>query len=106
MQGRTSDFIHHPNGEITTYFLLSPVIAHSEDVVQVRFIQKSYEDLTVQAVLSEKGAKKGRETVEEELRQGFLERLKQPMEITFDWMDVIPPDKNGKMRLIINEMKQ
>ena len=34
------------------------------------------------------------------------EKLKQPMNISFEWKDVIPPDKNGKLRLIVNEMNK
>ncbi len=42
--------------------------------------------------------------VEDRVRTQMNEKLKGPMDITFQWMDVIQPDANGKLRLIVNQM--
>ena len=43
--------------------------------------------------------------VEETVTSQMNKALKQPMEIRYEWKDVIQPDANGKLRLIVNEMK-
>ena len=104
LKGRSNDFIQHENGEVTTFFMIAPVIAHAEDILQFRLIQKSYDLLVLQAVWDE-SSKNDRNAIEDSLREQLVSRLKAPMNIEFNWVDVIQPDKNGKLRLIVNEMK-
>lgn len=101
VEGRMNDFITHADGRVTTFFMIAPVFAHFEGVVQTRLVQKSYDLLLVQAV-AEPGLDKA--AAEEGLRKGLAEHLVAPMQIDFEWLDAIQPDANGKLRLIVNEM--
>ena len=105
VKGRMNDFFHHEDGQVTTFFEVTPVIAHNPDVLQIRFIQETYHDVTVQCVFNEKESSKTKEQVEEELSRQLNAIFKQPFNLTFHWMDVIPPDPNGKLRMIVCKVK-
>ncbi len=45
--GRSNDFLSHANGEVTTFFMIAPIFAKSNEIVQVRLIEKSYDDLVI-----------------------------------------------------------
>jgi phenylacetate-coenzyme A ligase PaaK-like adenylate-forming protein len=102
--GRSNDFITHRDGILTTFFMVAPIFAHSNEILQVRLIQKSYDDLVIQAVLDYDYPEECKSEVEERIVSEMNEKLKAPMNMTFDWVDVIEPDANGKLRLIVNEM--
>ena len=103
--GRSNDFISHENGDLTTFFMIAPIFARNENIVQVRLIEKSYDLLIIQAVAAEGLTDEDIKAVEQDVTAQMNEHLKQPMEIRYEWTDVIPPDENGKLRLIVNEMK-
>ena len=42
--------------------------------------------------------------LEEYLVTSLNQIFKQPFEFEFEWMQVIPPDKNGKLRMIVCEV--
>lgn len=105
VQGRMNDFIRHEDGSFTTFFMIAPIFAHCEDVVQLRLIQKSYDLLLIQLVIKTDSSMTAGE-IEEELTSKLNEKLNRPMEISFQWMDVIPPDPNGKLRLIVSEVDE
>ena len=104
--GRSNDFISHENGDLTTFFMIAPIFARNENIVQVRLIEKSYDLLIIQAVAAEGLTEEDIKAVEQDVTAQMNEHPKQPMEIRYEWTDVIPPDENGKLRLIVNEMKQ
>ena len=104
--GRSNDFISHANGDVTTFFMIAPIFAHSNEIVQVRLVEKSYDDLIIQAVASENMTDDEKKAVESRVTEQMNEKLKAPMNISFEWMPVIPPDENGKLRLIVNEMRK
>ena len=101
--GRLNDLIKHKNGNATSYFEINKLLGEFDDVVQIRFIQKSYELLHIQCV---KNTDKDTpvEEVEKNLTAELNKRLREPMEIEYEWMDLIPPDKNGKLRVIVSEV--
>ena len=103
--GRSNDFISHANGDLTTFFMIAPIFARNENIVQVRLIEKSYDLLIIQAVAVEGLSDEDIKAVEETVTSQMNKALKQPMEIRYEWKDVIQPDANGKLRLIVNEMK-
>ena len=105
IQGRMSDFIRHENGEVTTFYMFSPIVSHCEGVMQLRVRQLSYHELVIEVVM-DPDSSKTRKEIEDYLRKGLDGCLRSPMNISFHWMNVIPPDTNGKLRLIVNEMKK
>ena len=42
-----------------------------------------------------------KEEVEKDMTAKLNAKFKHPFEIEYEWMDSIPPDKNGKLRMIV-----
>ncbi len=105
LQGRMNDFFRYDTGEVTTFFEIAPIIAHCEDVVQIRFIQDSYTHIHVQCVRSQ-DSDKTTEQIEEELDAALNAKFKHHFDLDFEWSDSIPPDKNGKLRMIVCKVEQ
>lgn len=105
VQGRMNDAFKYETGEVTTFFEVAPIIAHCQDVLQIRFIQEDYHNITVQCVHNAEESKRTTKEIEEDLRASLNAKFKHPFNITFNWMQVIPPDDNGKLRMIICKVK-
>jgi len=106
VQGRMNDFFRYDTGEVTTFFEITPVIAHSHDIQQIRFVQNDYDTIHVQIVQDTVNSKKSTDEIEKELTQQFNEVMKHPMHFEFEWMNSIPPDPNGKLRMIVCNIKE
>ncbi len=100
VQGRMNDYFRYENGEVTSFFEVTPVIAHCADILQIRFIQESWDEIRVQIVRDE-DASMSREEIEQYLTENLNAIFKRPFSFQFDWMDSIPPDQNGKLRMIV-----
>ncbi len=100
IQGRMNDYFYYPDGSVTSFFEITPVIAHCADILQIRFIEETYEKIHVQIVRDD-NAKMSREEIEEYLSSNLNKIFKRPFDFEFEWMDSIPPDKNGKLRMIV-----
>jgi hypothetical protein len=79
------------------------VIAHCPDILQIRFIQKSWDLIHVQIVRDEQ-AKMTAPELEEYLTSSLNQIFKKPFRFEYEWMKVIPPDENGKLRMIVCEV--
>ena len=99
-----NDFFRYEDGTVTTFFEIAPIIAHCEDVLQIRFIQKDYDDIHVQCVHNAAESEKSPAEVEEYLTAALNKTFKNPFNIEYEWMESIPPDKNGKLRMIVCEV--
>ncbi len=100
IQGRMNDYFYYENGEVTSFFEVTPVIAHCPDILQIRFIEETFDLIRVQIVRDE-NAKMTRPELENYLETNLNQIFKRPFRFTFDWMDSIPPDSNGKLRMIV-----
>ena len=101
VQGRMNDFFRYDTGEVTTFFEIAPIIAHCTDVLQIRFIQDTYDHILIQCVHNAAESERTKEEVEEQLTRDLNEKFKHPFSIDYHWMDSIPPDENGKLRMIV-----
>lgn len=105
VQGRMNDFFRYKTGEVTTFFEIAPIIAHCKDVLQIRFIQESYEKIHIQCVHNVQDSNRTKEEAQKELETALQAKFKHPFELEFEWMPVIPPDPNGKLRMIVCNVK-
>ena len=103
VQGRMNDYFYYENGEVTSFFEVTPVIAHCADILQIRFIEETYDLIHVQIVRDEK-AKMSREEIEQYLSSELNAIFKRPFSFEFEWMNSIPPDENGKLRMIVSKV--
>ncbi len=83
--------------------VVTPVIAHCPDILQIRFIQKTWDLIHVQIVRDE-NAKMTAPELEEYVSTSLNRIFKRPFSFEFEWMQVIPPDPNGKLRMIVCEV--
>ena len=105
VQGRMNDFFRYENGEVTSFFEVTPIIAHCNDIFQIRFIQESYERIRVQCVHNKAESKMTESELEEFLTKELNAVFKKPFQIEYEWMNSIPPDENGKLRMIVCKVK-
>ena len=68
---------------------------------EIRFIQESYEKIHVQCVHNTQDSTRTKEEAQKELETALQAKFKHPFELEFEWMQVIPPDPNGKLRMIV-----
>lgn len=100
IQGRMNDYFYYENGEVTSFFEVTPVIAHCPDILQIRFIEETFDLIHVQ-IVRDAEAGMSREELEAYLETNLNRIFKRPFRFEFEWMDSIPPDKNGKLRMIV-----
>lgn len=105
VQGRMNDAFKYETGEVTTFFEIAPIIAHCEDVLQIRFVQEDYKNILVQCVHSEEEGSRTIAEIEKDLTDKLNSRFKHPFNIRYEWSRVIPPDDNGKLRMIVSKIK-
>ena len=105
VQGRSNDFFRYESGEVTTFFEIAPIIAHMTDILQIRFIQESYDEITIQCVHNKKESDLTTDEIEAKLTAQLNEKFKHPFKISYVWMNDIPPEENGKLRMIVCKVK-
>ena len=105
IEGRMNDFFRYETGEVTTFFEITPVIAHNTDILQIRFIQNDYKTIHVQIVQDMENSSRTKPEIEAHLTEQFLQVMKHPFHFEYEWMDCIPPDPNGKLRMIVCNVK-
>ena len=103
VEGRLNDYFRYEDGRVTSFFEVTPVIAHCPDILQIRFIQKTWDLIHVQIVRDE-NAKMTAPELEEYVSTSLNRIFKRPFSFEFEWMQVIPPDPNGKLRMIVCEV--
>ena len=103
--GRMNDLFKYENGEVQTFYEIHPVIASCTDLYQIRFIQKTYKKLLIQCVKKQNESGRTKAEIEQYLERALNEHFKQPFEMDFEWLPVLPPDEHGKLRVLISEVE-
>ncbi len=104
--GRMNDVIRHKDGSVTEWGNIEVVVNYSSDldIVQSRFIQESYDLIRIQLVKSS-DSKLTNEEIEQRYTEAFSPVLNNEFRFEFEWMDEIPSDPNGKLRMIVSKVK-
>lgn len=103
ISGRKNDVFVWKSGKQTIYKQLEDVNMTLKDIYQIRFIQESYEQLRIQ-VVKDPTTDKRQEELEHYLLSLYQGLFEDGIEIIFEWMSVIPPDPNGKIRNMISKL--
>lgn len=105
IRGRMNDVIHHRDGKITEWGNLEVVVNYAVGlgVVQSRFIQESYDQIRIQAV-KDPNCHLSLPEIEKQYTAAFAPALNNEFHFVYEWMDEIPSDPNGKLRMIVNNM--
>ena len=105
INGRCNDWLVFEDGSYINYQQFNVATQTRKDILQFRFIQEDYHTITVQLV---KDTKFDTDTsqIEKELEAEFRKLIvKDNIQYTFCWLDKIPPEANGKKRMIISKVK-
>ncbi len=105
IQGRLNDTVKHENGDETSVLELRKIPNGITGIAQFRYVQDSYHDLRIELVRDPKDTTYS----DQEISDFFLKRLKElygeEFRIEVRWLDVIPPDPNGKLRCFVCNVK-
>ena len=106
IHGRLDDWLILEGGEKLPFHYFYEVMECVTDVAQFRVIQKGYHDITIQLVKRSSSA-----LSEDECEKKIKERVETMFHgyvfnITFDWQEILQPDSNGKIRMLISEIKE
>ncbi|MDO4522661.1 MAG: hypothetical protein Q4B57_05880 [Eubacteriales bacterium] len=98
IQGRVNDLVKHESGVESSALFLMKIPNGITGIAQFRFIEDSYHDMRIQLVKDPQNDAHTTEEIEEFFHQKMAELYGEEFRLHFEWMDVIPPDENGKMR--------
>lgn len=101
--GRENDEIKCADGSKIGWIVLWKIISMEHSIIQARFIQKSYFDVTLQLV-KDAMSNDSIEEVEERLSNKLDEIIAGRFQLKYCWVSEIPADSNGKLRMVVNEM--
>ena len=104
--GRMNDVIRHRDGSVTEWGNIELVVNYSSDldIVQSRFIQESYDLIRIQLV-KDPASELSNEEIERRYTEKFSPVLNNEFHFVYEWMDEIPADPNGKLRMIVCNVK-
>ena len=101
IHGRLNDMVKHENGDQTSVLELRKIPNGITGIAQFRYVQESFHDLRVELVRDPQDMT----YTNEEITEFFLKKLTalygDEFRIQIEWLDVIPPDPNGKLRCFI-----
>ena len=106
LQGRMNDVIYHSNGTTTEWANISVVMNYTPEVVSYRLIQEELGSVHLIMVRHPDTPAEEEPAVAARVCEGLSGIFKDPlMTITTEWVDDIPSDPNGKLRVIVNKVK-
>ena len=107
IKGRMNDVIHHKDGTVTEWGNLEVVVNYAVGlgVAQSRFIQESYDTIRIQAV-KDPFCHMSTAEIEQKYTAVFAPALNNEFHFVYEWMDEIPSDPNGKLRMIVNNLPE
>ncbi|HAB94315.1 MAG TPA: hypothetical protein DCF49_06065, partial [Lachnospiraceae bacterium] len=85
---------------------ISGVVNYIPDIISYRMVQETYEDLTLMMVRNPDTPVEKQKEIEAFLEEKLMAMFNDPsIHITYKWLDEIPVDPNGKLRVIISKVK-
>ncbi len=101
IHGRLNDMVKHEDGEETSVLELRKITNKITGIAQFRFVQESFHDLRVELVRDPGDDAYTKEEIESYFRQRLYELYGDEFRIQIHWLEVIPPDPNGKLRCFV-----
>ena len=97
--------VKHENGEDTSVLELRKIPNGITGIAQFRYVQETYHDLRVELVRDPQDKTHTEEEIAEFFRGRLQELYGEEFRIKVVWLDVIPPDPNGKLRCFVCNVK-
>ena len=106
IHGRLNDMVKHEKGEPTSVLELRKIPNGITGIAQFRYVQDTYHDLRVELVPDPKDTTYTREEIDRFFRQRLEDLYGDEFRIGIRWLDVLPPDPNGKLRCFVCNVKE
>lgn len=100
VDGRKTDFIVSPDGRMIHGLALIYLVRELSGIVNFRITQKRLTSFEVEIVRNQEYDPRS----EERMRNGFIRRLRAPVEVRVRYVESIAPTANGKTRHIVSEI--
>lgn len=104
IHGRLNDTVKHAGGEETSVLELRKIPNGITGIAQFRYVQESLHDLRVELVRDPQDTTYSKEEITDFFRKRLTELYGEEFRIHIRWLDVIPPDPNGKLRCFVCEV--
>ena len=98
IQGRMNDLVKHESGVESSALELMKIPNGTVGIAQFRFIQETYHTMCVQLVADPNNTSKSKEEIEAYIQESMAKLYGDEFTTRIDWMEMLPPDANGKMR--------
>lgn len=104
IRGRKNDVFYFDDGSVITYYALDGIVVKfANQIMQMKFIQKDYYNILLQVVKDPVS-----EYTKNELQIAISKEMNKicppSVEYQFDWVEVIEPESNGKIRMMVSEI--
>ncbi|MBQ6391030.1 MAG: phenylacetate--CoA ligase family protein [Eggerthellaceae bacterium] len=105
LQGRMNDAIYHSNGTTTEWANISVVMNYTPEVVAYRLIQEELTHVHLLFVRNPDVPEEKQPEIADRVCSQLNEMFKdESMRLTVEWVDDIPADPNGKLRVIVSKI--
>lgn len=105
IEGRMNDLVKHEGGADSSALMLMRIANHTVGLSQFRFIEETYHDMKIQLVPDPYNTSMSHEEIENYFISSVKELYGDEFKITIEWLDELPPDKTGKQRCFVCEVK-
>lgn len=104
VRGRMNDVIRHRNGDVTEWGNVAVIMNYLREVIQYRVVQEDYENITLLLVRDPSAPESAQIDVENTIREKLGAVLRGEFTFHFEWLDEIPSDPNGKLRILVSKV--
>jgi phenylacetate-CoA ligase len=101
VEGRKDDFIQLPSGKTISPITMHLIVKHTPEIVECQIIQESLDKISVSLVVTDKLTNVHSQRLIQEINQA----LNNEVSIDIRVVDAIQRGPNGKMRMVISEIK-
>jgi len=110
INGRANDWVKTPSGAVYNFCNFSlrfRYLINLIEILQFRVEQFALDDIRLYLVKNQEYRDVPNEELEEKIMTEFKELFKEESSIlTIEWKEELPPDPNGKLRVIVNHIKE
>lgn len=100
IEGRSNDLVVAADGRMINSLALVYLVREVEGIGEFRICQKHVDTFHVQIVRNESYTTSG----EAHIRRGWEKLLRCPLQVTFEYLPVLPRERSGKFRHVVSEV--
>jgi phenylacetate-coenzyme A ligase PaaK-like adenylate-forming protein len=105
IEGRMNDMVIHEDGVESSALMLMRIANKCVGLSQFRFIEETYHDMKIQLVADPFNKSMTKEQIEDRFITEVTKLYGDEFKITIEWLDELPPEKTGKQRCFVCNVK-